>query len=50
MTPKDKETIQRKLGQIEGVAFMEEDKIADILFDAVEVISDILGREKGGNE
>lgn len=47
MTIEDKETIQRMLGKIEGVAFVVDDKIASPLLDAVEVIDCIIDREKG---
>ena len=47
MTLKDKETIQRMIGKIEGVAFCVEDNIAIPLFDAIEVIDAILDREEG---
>lgn len=50
MTLKDKETIQRMLGKIEGVAFVVDDKIANPILDAIEVIDCILDREKGGAE
>jgi hypothetical protein len=48
MTLKDKETIQRMLGKIEGVAFVVDEKIATPLLDAVEVIDCVIDREKGG--
>lgn len=48
MTLKDKETIQRMLGQIEGIGYALDDKFADPLFGCIEIISDILDREKGG--
>lgn len=44
---KDKETIQRMLGKIEGVAFVVDDKTATLLLDAIEVIDSILDREEG---
>lgn len=47
MTLKDKETIQRMLGKIEGVAFIVDDKIAAPLLDAIEVIDSILDGEEG---
>ena len=47
MKLKDKETIQRMLGKIEGVAFMVDDKTATALFDAIEVIDDVLNKEEG---
>ena len=50
MTLKDKETIQRMLGKIEGVAFVVDEKIATPLLDAIEVIDCVLEREKGGAE
>ena len=45
MTLKDKETIQRMLGKIEGVAFVLDDKFATPLLDAIEVIDVILDRD-----
>lgn len=48
MTLKDKETIQRMLGKIEGVAFVVDEKIATPLLDAVEVIDCVIDREKDG--
>jgi hypothetical protein len=50
MTLKDKATIQRMLGKIEGVAFVLDDRIATPLLDALEVIDCILDKEKGGAE
>lgn len=47
MELKDKETIQRMLGKIEGVAFCVDDKIATPLLDAIEVIDCILNKEEG---
>ncbi len=47
MTIKDKSTIQRKLGMIEGVAFVMDDKASTPLLDAVEVIDGIINREDG---
>ena len=47
MKQEDKETIQRMLGKIEGVAFTLEDKYANPLLDAVEIIDGILDREEG---
>ena len=47
MKQEDKETIQRMLGKIEGVAFVVEEKIATPLLDAIEVIDGILDREDG---
>lgn len=44
LTPKDKSTIQRMIGKIEGVAFAADEKIATPLLDAVEVIDAILDR------
>ena len=46
MTIKDKATIQRMLGKIEGVAFAVDDKIATPLLDALEVINAILEKEE----
>lgn len=47
MDMKDKSTIQRMLGKIEGVAFVVDDKIATPLLDAIEIIDAVLGREEG---
>lgn len=48
MEQKDKETLQRMLGKIEGVAFgLLDDKIATPLLDALEVIDFILNKEDG---
>ena len=47
MNIKDKESIQRALGKIEGVAFTLEDKYASTLLDAIEVIDSILDKEGG---
>ena len=44
MTLEDKETIQRMLGKIEGVAFVADDRIATPLLDAIEVIDCILDK------
>lgn len=46
MTDKDKSTIHRMLGKIEGVAFVVDDKIATPLLDAIEVIDCVLNREE----
>lgn len=45
MTLEDRETIQRMLGKIEGVAFVADEKMASVLLDAVEVIDCILAKE-----
>lgn len=47
MDIKDKSTIQRMLGKIEGVAFVVDNKIAVPLLDAIEVIDAVLDREEG---
>ena len=47
MEQKDRETIQRMLGKIEGVAFVAEEKIATPLLDAIEVLDCILDKEEG---
>ena len=44
MTIKDKKTIQRMLGKIEGVAFVIDDKLAIPILDAIEVIDSILDK------
>ena len=49
MTDKDKSTIHRMLGKIEGVAFVVDDKIATPLLDALEVIDCILERGDGAD-
>lgn len=50
MAIEDRETIQRMLGKIEGVAFTLDDKFAIPLLDAVEIIGFIFDKEKGGAE
>ena len=47
MTRKDKETLQRMLGKIEGVAMVADDNLSRPLFDAIEVIDCILDRDGG---
>ena len=47
MNIKDKESIQRALGKIEGVAFILEDKYLTPILDAIEVIDSILDKEEG---
>lgn len=44
MKSHDREIIQRMLGKIEGVAFALDEKHAHPLFDALEVIDEILNR------
>lgn len=46
MTLKDKSTIQRMLGKIEGVAFVLDDKTATPLLDSIEDIDCILEKEE----
>ncbi len=46
MTLKDKGTILRMLGKIEGVAFALNEKIATPLLDATKVIDNILEKEE----
>ena len=48
MTLEDRETIQRMLGKLEGVAFCVDEKFAAPILDALEVIDSILEKEKGG--
>ena len=50
MTLKDKETIQRMLGRIEGVSWLTEDKLANAIMDAIDVIDSIIDREEGGEQ
>ena len=50
MTLKDKETIQRMLGTIEGIAFVVENKYSEPLFNAVQIIDEIISKETGGAE
>ena len=45
MTIKDKSTVQRELGRIEGVAFAVDEKIADILRMAVRIIDEVISKE-----
>lgn len=47
MTHEDRQTIERMLGKIEGVAFVVDEKIASPLLDAIEVIDAILDKEQG---
>ena len=49
MTLKDKETLQRMLGKIEGVAFVVDENIARPLLDAIEVIDCILELDGDGD-
>lgn len=44
MTVKDKETIQRMLGTIEGIAFVVGNKYSEPLFNAVQVIEEIISK------
>lgn len=46
MTDKDYSTIQRQLGIIEGVAMGWPDSEKNLVFDAVEVIDEILDKER----
>lgn len=46
----DKSTIHRMLGKIEGVAFALEDRYANPLLDAVEVIDSVLDKDGEDNE
>lgn len=46
MTLKDRETIQRALGMIEGVAFGVPDAAANALLDAVGMIDGVLSEEE----
>lgn len=47
MKLQDKLTIQRMLGQIEGVSFGMDDKMAEPLLDAIEIIDGIIRKEEG---
>ncbi len=47
MTLKDKETIQRALGIIEGVSYGVSDAVAGALIDAVQMIEGALEGEEG---
>ena len=47
MKQKDRETIQRMIGKIEGMAFVVDEKIAAPLLDAIEVIDTIIDSEEG---
>lgn len=46
MTLKDKATIQRAIGMIEGIAASEEDAKASVLLDAVNLIEDVVRKER----
>ena len=50
MTLIDKSAIHRMLGKIEGVAFVLEERYANPLLDAVEVIDSILDKEGADND
>lgn len=51
MTEKDKSTIQRMLGKIEGVAcVVDEDAISTVLFDAIEIIDNVIERQECESE
>jgi hypothetical protein len=50
MTFKDKETIQRMLGTIEGIAFCVENKYSEPLFNAAQIIQEIISQEKGSEK
>ena len=51
MTVKDKLTIHRMLGKIEGVAsVVEEDAISAVLLDAVEIIDSVIERQECDTE
>ena len=49
MDIKDKETIQRMLGTIEGIAFVVGNKYSEPLFNAVQIIDEIIAKEEGEN-
>ena len=46
LNDKDKSTIQRALGIIEGIAFGTEEKISNGLFTAVEMITEIIDEKE----
>lgn len=46
MTIENKETIQRALGQIEGVALLVKDNVQGALLDAVQMIDGVLEKEE----
>lgn len=46
MTRKDKSTIQRMLGFIEGISAGLDDKLSSLLLGAVEVIDGIIDKEE----
>lgn len=46
MTPKDKETIQRALGIIEGTICVAQRNVRDTLANAVEMIDEVLNKEE----
>ena len=45
MTIKDKVTIQRMLGTIEGIAFVVGNKYSEPLFNATSIIDEIISKE-----
>ena len=50
MTIQGRETIQRMIGKIEGVAFCLDDKFATPILDAIEVIDCMLESEGADGE
>ena len=50
MTLKDKATVERLLGVIEGIAFCIDDKYAQPICDAIANIDEILDKEGADND
>lgn len=50
MTLKDKATVERLLGVIEGIAFAIDDKYAQPICDAIVNIDEILNKEGADND
>lgn len=49
MTPKNRATMERAIGIIEGVAWTSEEKISEALFTACEILDAVLRDEEENN-
>lgn len=50
MTQENRETMQRAIGIVEGVASVVDDKMADCLFGIAEMLVDVLEKEEKRGE
>lgn len=50
MTQENRENMNRAIGIIEGVAWCSDDKLADALCTACEILSAVMKSEENGNE